>query len=93
MWKIFLLLGLGFLVGFSGQLTEKGLRINARLQTVWLMLLIFCMGVGIGRNQEIIQALPSLGGKAFLFALFAVAGSIAVVFLLTKLFLPKGGTK
>ncbi len=89
MAKIFLVLGLGFLIGFFGLLKEKGLKINAKLQTVWLMLLIFCMGVSIGRNGEIIGALPSLGGKALVYTLFAAAGSIVVVYLLTKAFLGK----
>ena len=51
---------------------------------------IFCMGVSIGRNGDIIQALPSLGGKALLYAVLAVIGSIVAVYLLTKVFLRKG---
>lgn len=90
MAKIFLVLGLGFFIGFFGLLKEKGLKINAKLQTVWLMLLIFCMGVSIGRNGEIISALPSLGGKALLFTVLAAAGSVAAVYFLTKIFLGKG---
>ena len=82
MAKIFIVLALGFVVGFRGILKEKGLKINAKLQTVWLMLLIFCMGVSIGRNGDIIQALPS--------AVLAVIGSIVAVYLLTKVFLRKG---
>ena len=93
MAKIFIVLALGFVVGFRGILTEKGLKINAKLQTVWLMLLIFCMGVSIGRNGDIIQALPSLGGKALLYAVLAVIGSIVVVYLLTKVFLRKGANE
>ena len=77
-------------MGVCGILNEKGLKINAKLQTVWLMLLIFCMGVSIGRNGDIIQALPSLGGKALLYAVLAVIGSIVAVYLLTKVFLRKG---
>ena len=92
MAKIFIVLALGFVVGFRGILKEKGLKINAKLQTVWLML-IFCMGVSIGRNGDIIQALPSLGGKALLYAVLAVIGSIVVVYLLTKVFLRKGANE
>lgn len=93
MAKIFIVLALGFVVGFRGILKEKGLKINAKLQTVWLMLLIFCMGVSIGRNGDIIQALPSLGGKALLYAVLAVIGSIVVVYLLIKVFLRKGANE
>ena len=72
MAKIFIVLALGFVVGFCGILKEKGLKINAKLQT------------------DIIQALPSLGGKALLYAVLAVIGSIVAVYLLTKVFLRKG---
>ncbi|KXL51714.1 hypothetical protein CLNEO_29200 [Anaerotignum neopropionicum] len=89
MWKIFLALTVGFLIGFFGFLKEKQIKINSRLQTLWLLLLIFCMGVSIGRNGEVIRSLPVLGGKAFLFAVLAVIGSILFVFVLSKLFLEK----
>ena len=45
---IFLAIGLGVLIGYQGWIRERGIRWNSRLQTVWLLLLIFCMGVSIG---------------------------------------------
>ena len=66
---------------------------NSRLQTVWLLLLIFCMGVSIGRNGEVVRSLPILGGKALLFAVMTAIGSIAVVYILSTLFLEKEGKK
>lgn len=91
MWDIFLAVGLGVFLGWRGWIREKGLKWNVRLQTVWLMLLIFCMGVSIGRNGEIVKNLPQLGGKALLFAVLAAAGSVAVVYVLSSLFLEKEG--
>lgn len=93
MGKIFLALGLGFLIGYRGILKERGIRWNSRLQTAFLFLLIFCMGVSIGRNAEILRSLPVLGGKAFLFALLAILGSILAVYCLSMLFLQKGGKR
>ncbi len=93
MWKIFFILAIGFAIGFFGLLKEKQIKLNCRLQTLWLMLLIFCMGVSIGRNGEVIRNLPVLGGKALLFAISAVVGSILFVFLLSKLFFEKEGEK
>lgn len=90
MVKIFLVLGVGFLIGFYGLLKEEQIKLNCRLQTVWLLLLIFCMGVSIGRNGEVIGNLPTLGGKALLFAVLSVIGSVAFVFVLSKYFLKKG---
>ncbi len=66
---------------------------NGRLQTAFLLLLIFCMGVSIGRNGEILRNLPLLGGKALLFAVFAILGSTLAVYFLSRLFLQKEGKR
>lgn len=93
MGKIFLAVGLGVFLGYKGFIKERGIKWNSRLQTVWLMLLIFCMGVSIGRNGEIVKNLPLLGGKAVLFAVMTAVGSILVVYILSTLFLEKEGKK
>ena len=91
MWDIFLVVGVGFFIGYRGLIKEKGIKLNSKLQTVWLMLLIFCMGVSIGRNGEIVKNLPILGGKAVLFAIMTAFCSIIVVYLFSRLFLEKEG--
>ena len=93
MWDIFLAVGLGFLIANKGFIKEKGIKLNSKLQTVWLMLLIFCMGVSIGRNGDIVKNLPLLGGKAILFALMTALCSTIVVYILSHLFLEKEGKK
>ena len=93
MGEIFLAVGIGFFIGFKGLLKEKGKQINAKLQTVWLMLLIFCMGVSIGRNGDIVKNLPLLGGKAVLFAIMTALCSTIVVYIFSRLFLEKEGEK
>ena len=47
----------------------------------------------IGRNGEVVRSLPLLGGKAVLFAVMTAIGSIAVVYILSTLFLEKEGKK
>ena len=93
MWDIFLVVGIGFFIGYKGLIKEKGIKLNSKLQTVWLMLLIFCMGVSIGRNGGIVKNLPLLGGKAVLFAIMTALFSTIVVYILSNLFLEKEGRK
>ena len=93
MWDIFLVVGIGFFIGYKGLIKEKGIKLNSKLQTVWLMLLIFCMGVSIGRNGDIVKNLPILGGKAILFAIMTALCSIIVVYIFSNLFLEKEGRK
>ena len=38
MWDIFLVVGIGFFIGYKGLIKEKGIKLNSKLQTVWLML-------------------------------------------------------
>ena len=93
MWDIFLVVGIGFFIGYKGLIKEKGIKLNSKMQTVWLMLLIFCMGVSIGRNGEIVRNLPILGGKAVLFAVMTALCSTIVVYIFSRLFLDKEGEK
>lgn len=93
MWDIFLVVGVGFFIGYKGLIKEKGIKLNSKLQTVWLMFLIFCMGVSIGRNGDIVKNLPVLGGKAVLFAVITAVCSTIVVYVFSRLFLEKEGEK
>ena len=93
MWDIFLVVGIGFFIGYKGLIKEKGIKLNSKLQTVWLMLLIFCMGVSIGRNGDIVKNLPVLGGKAVLIAIMTALFSTIVVYIFSRLFLDKEGGK
>ncbi|WP_317855430.1 LysO family transporter [Chakrabartyella piscis] len=89
MGSIFAVLLIGFALGFFGIIKGRGVKINGKLQTVWLMLLIFSMGVSIGQDKEVIGNLPILGGKALVFAVATVLGSIVLVYVLSKLVLEK----
>ena len=93
MYKIFLGIGIGIIIGYKSLLGEKALKWNSRLQNVWLMLLIFVMGMSIGSDGNIINQLPSLGAKAFLFAVLSIAGSVLVVYLLSIAFFEKEAKK
>ena len=83
-YGIILALALGFIIGYKKFFSAKVLKINGKLQTVWLILLIFSMGISIGSNDEIISDIPILGLKAFLFAVATVIGSVVIVYLFSK---------
>lgn len=93
MGRFFFVLGIGFVIGFFGLVKGKGLKINSKMQTVWLILLIFCMGVSIGNSEEVMANLPQLGLKALLFAIGPILGSIAVVYVVSRIFLKEKDVK
>lgn len=79
-------LALGFIIGYRKLISDKGIRMNGKLQTVWLLLLIFSMGMSIGMDKELFSKLPSLGWKGILFAVVCSAGSVICVYIFSKLF-------
>ena len=78
----------GILVGkfFFPERFKKG---NELLQTVCTALLIFAMGVSIGRNDGLLQNLATLGLDSVLFCLFSMGASILAVYCATRKILPK----
>lgn len=89
MSQILIALILGAIVGYFVKLSDRGTKINGRLQQIGVIFLLFSMGVSIGADSEIIKNLPSIGLKAFLFAAATIASSIVVVYILSEKFLVK----
>ncbi len=89
MWKIFLSLFIGFLIGYKKIISDKMIKINSKVQTIFLVLLIFTMGLGIGMDSETLKQLPLIGGKALFFAVACSLGSIVVVYIISSIFFKK----
>ena len=86
MLKILISLGIGFLIGYQKFLSDKMIAANSKLQMIWLLLLIFVMGMSIGMDPDILTQLPVLGGKAFIFAVATCVGSVGVVYIFSRIF-------
>lgn len=86
MLNILISLLLGFVIGYKKWLNEKMILFNGKLQTVFLLLLIFVMGMSIGIDKSILTQLPVLGGTAFVFAVATCIGSVAVVYIISRIF-------
>ena len=66
---------------------ERYKRQNQWVQLASTLLLIFLMGVGLGRREGFFQELARLGALSFLFCIVPVCFSIAAVYLLSRRFL------
>lgn len=85
---VIIVMCLGILAGRF--LVPKGARKgNDRISMVCTALLIFSMGVMLGRKEHFLEELSSLGLSSLLFFLVPTALSILVVFFLTKKFMQK----
>ena len=87
MSQILIALVLGAIIGYFVKLSNRGTKINGRLQQIGVIFLLFSMGVSIGADSDIIKNLPSIGLKAFLFAVGTIGCSILAVYILSEKFL------
>lgn len=87
MSQILIALVLGAIIGYFVKLSHRGTKINGRLQQIGVIFLLFSMGVSIGADSDIIKNLPSIGLKAFLFAVGTIGCSILAVYILSEKFL------
>ena len=60
---------------------------NERLSMLSTFVLIFCMGVLLGRKENFLQELTTLGLQSFLFFAIPTILSVVLVYLLTRCFL------
>ena len=81
--EILLVMCAGVLVG-AKLFPRKYARINERLQTVTTVLLIFSMGVTLGRRENFLRELGEVGWRSLVLCLLPVIGSVICVYFLTR---------
>ncbi len=91
MWIILGVLAVGIATGMLVKLGDKHIKTARILQQVGVAVLIFCMGIGIGGDRELVRNIQSIGVKSITFACFTVAFSVALVYITTKKY-SNGGT-
>jgi len=66
----------GIVLGYFLKNRTELIKINDKLVTWAIYLLLFILGVGIGANEVIMKSLPTLGLKALAITVGGVIGSI-----------------
>ena len=84
-FSILIFLALGILLGAT-IFPKKLLKLNNKLITIGVALLLFSMGASLGGSPTFFEDVVSAGGQAAVFAVATVAGSVLMVWLLTRLF-------
>lgn len=80
---------MGMLLGYT--IRKKSTEWLSRLLTLLVWVLLFLMGIEVGGNDRIMQALPTLGVEALVVSVLAILGSCVAVWLLWKYINQKGG--
>jgi uncharacterized membrane protein YbjE (DUF340 family) len=82
---IIIILLLGIVFGFLMQKSDALAKINTSLLNVAIYGMLLLLGIGAGSNEKVIQNLDHIGSQAITITIGAIAGSIAMCWLLSKL--------
>lgn len=89
MVEVLVLMFFGIITGYLFRQKKRLIRLVEGL-TVWIIfLLLFFMGLSIGRDPVIIANLPSLGLTAFLISIGAITGSLILSLIVWNVFFNK----
>ena len=66
---------------------EKWNKLNIGIQQAATLVLIFSMGVSLGSRPSFIREISSMGFRSLVFTVLAIAGSVAVVYPLSRKYL------
>lgn len=80
----------GILIGYATRRIKLSFIPSVITGMIWILL--FLLGWEVGHNQQIIAALPTLGGTALLLALSALLGSCLAAWILWKRSRPNQST-
>lgn len=81
--EILLIMCVGIVVG-AKLFPAKGKAANEKVQIVCTMLLIFSMGISLGRRENLLEQLSQIGLTSFALAVGPIIGSVIAVYFLTQ---------
>jgi len=78
------LLAIGWLLSYKGYIHNKLMGKISSIQTMFLFILIFVMGIRLGMNEQVISSIGQIGFKSLVFAFLTAGFSVVFVFLVRK---------
>lgn len=82
---VFAIMVVGIIVGYCLRRVPE-LSFLPRLISGFIFLLLFFLGISVGKNPQIMDNLPSIGGQALIITFGALAGSLFLAWLVYKKF-------
>lgn len=86
MESIFISITAGILFGWLDVFNYNKKKFLNRLSTVALLIMLWCLGAKIGCDDELLRNLGLLGFRAVIMAFGIIAGSLLLLWLVTRLF-------
>ena len=86
MESIFISIAAGILVGWLDIFNYKTKKYLNHLSTAALLVMLWCLGAKIGCDEELLHNLDLLGFRAVIMAGGIIAGSLVLLWIVTRLF-------
>lgn len=86
MITVLLVMLAGILIGFKINRYPVAIKLNDKLTSLSIYVLLFLLGISVGLNKTIIQNLHKIGFQAVIITLGAISGSVLTLWLLYRFF-------
>jgi len=84
MITVLLIMLSGILTGFAINRFPLAIKINDRLISWAIYVLLFLLGISVGLNKTIIQNLDKIGMQALIITVGAISGSVLALWILYR---------
>ncbi|MBQ4100719.1 MAG: LysO family transporter [Oscillospiraceae bacterium] len=85
MLELFILLAIGIVIGLF-LMPKKFTKINGKLQQIFIIIMIFAMGVSYGANPEFFKNLKDVGVISLIFSVVTLIAGVLLTYFVTKIF-------
>ena len=85
----FILILVGIVTGVLIEKNKKLVILSGNLLFISIYLLLFFLGISIGKNQILINGFLKIGFKSFIIAMFGILGSITSAYIFERIFFEK----
>ncbi len=86
MITVLVIMTIGMILGFFISNKTKWIKLNEKLTSWAIYLLLFWLGISVGENDKIIDNIPTIGLQAVVITIGSLLGSLICAYIVYKLF-------
>ncbi|MDR1553927.1 MAG: LysO family transporter [Prevotellaceae bacterium] len=86
MYEIIGIMFVGGIIGYVFKSKSKFIRLSEKIYSLILFLLLFSLGLSVGKNDVAMSSISNLGLLSFAIAVSAVAGSVVCAWIVYRIF-------
>ncbi|MDR2650982.1 MAG: LysO family transporter [Prevotellaceae bacterium] len=86
MYEIIGIMVVGGIIGYIFKSKNKFIQLSEKVYSLILFLLLFSLGLSVGKNETAMNSISNLGLLSLAIAVSAVAGSVVCAWIVYKIF-------